>query len=726
MVAEVLVELKAKQVDQTFTYNVPNQLKKDVKIGKRVLVPFGKLKLEGFILEINGKTKKYDYKLKDIIKVIDKEPVLNKELIKLGKYISQKTLSTLISSYQIMLPEALKAKKGFNVSKKYVIYLLLSSQFNENKISSKQQEVIINLIKQQKKVLKSECNKISISAVNTLLKNNLIIEEKKEIYRLHEDVVPIQNNIILTKEQKKVVGEIEENLNTFTPFLLHGITGSGKTEVYMNVIKSVLKLNKEAIVLVPEISLTPQMVNNFKNRFGNNIAIIHSRLSIGEKYDEWRKIERKEVSIAIGARSAIFAPFTNLGIIIVDEEHSTTYKQESTPKYSAIDIAIRRAKTHQCPLVLGSATPSIESYTRAQLNIYKLLQLQKRINNKIPNIKLIDMRKQIKKGYNILSKDLIDKINETLNRNEQIIIFLNRRGYSTVITCHDCGNSIKCPNCDIPLTYHKAVNDMKCHYCNYTIKKPHKCILCGSKNISQYGLGTQQLEEEIVRMFPSSKVIRMDVDTTIRKGSHEQIINDFKKEKYNILVGTQMISKGLDFEKVTLVGVLNGDASLNIPDFRSAERTFQLLNQVSGRAGRSKYPGTVIIQAFNQDHYSIKTAINNDYLGFYNKEMSIRKQLGYPPFYNLTLIKISGKDYSNVSETATKIFNYLKIKSNKQITILGPSPSNMPKINNVYYWQIVVKYKDTNKLKPILIDILQFYKSNNKVYVDIDINPVKI
>ena len=719
MKIDVLVELKVKGIDQTFTYLVPDELKEKVKIGIRVLVPFGSQKLEGFVLGFNNKD--VDYKLKNIIDVIDIEPVLTSEMLELGKYISKKTLCNLISAYQTMLPRALKAKLGFNINKKYVTYLKL---VDDNYIpKNNKQKEIIELLKKSTR-LKSDIVNISLSAVKTLIKNNIIIEERQELYRINEDICKESSNIILNDDQEKVVKRVIECKNQFKPFLLHGVTGSGKTEVYMHIIDEIIKDKKEVIVLVPEISLTPQLVNNFKKRFGNMIAILHSGLNDGEKYDEWRKIIRKEVKIAIGARSCIFAPLTNIGMIIVDEEHTDTYKQENNPKYNAIDIALKRAKTYNCPVVLGSATPSIESYTRAKNNIYELLTLNKRVNNTMPLVKLIDMKDEIRKGNNIFSQELKESINNCLNKNEQIIILLNRRGYSTVITCKNCGYTVKCPNCDIPLTYHKSSNKMNCHYCNYMTYKPITCPKCNSKSINSLGLGTEKLEEELKLEF-TEKVVRMDIDTTSRKGSHERIINDFKNKKYNILIGTQMIAKGLDFEDVTLVGVINGDASLNMPDYRSSERTFDLLNQVAGRSGRSKKIGKVIIQGFNIDHYSIVLASKHDYISFYNQEMNIRKILKYPPYYNLTLIKISGKNYNEVYEESNKIFNYLN-KNINNVIILGPSNCSMPKINNKYYMQIILKYKNTN----LIIDSLRFinnkYKKNNKVYIDIDINAKNI
>ena len=716
MYAEVLIEIKAKNIDKTFTYEIGNL---NIQVGMRVLVPFGKQKLEGFVLNIHNN--KPEYNTKAIISAIDEEPVLNKEMLDLGKYISKKTLCNLISAYQTMLPTALKAKNGKVVNKKYISYITLIDKNYETKSLS--QNKILELLKKENYIKKSILNDISVSSVKTLLKNNIIKEEVKEEYRLDNDVEELDEKKELTEEQLNTLNKIK--YDKFMPYLIHGVTGSGKTEVYMQAIENVLKSGKEAIVLVPEISLTPQLVSIFRKRFGKNIAILHSALSDGEKYDEWRKIERKEVSIVIGARSAIFAPFTNLGIIIIDEEHSSTYKQENTPKYNAIDIALYRAKKYNIPLILGSATPSIESYTRAKLGVYELCEMKSRVNDNLPKVTLIDMKDEIKKGNRILSELLRNKIEEKLSKKEQVIILLNRRGFSTVSTCHNCGYTAKCPNCDIPLTYHKSSNTMRCHYCGYGEGKLYTCPNCKSKDINSFGMGTEKLEEYIKKEINGSKVIRMDVDTTTKKGSHEKIINDFREEKYNILIGTQMISKGLDFPKVTLVGVINGDASLNIPDFRSAERTFQLLNQVAGRSGRSDLEGEVIIQGFNVDHYSIIKASNNDYVGFYNEELNIRKILKYSPFYNLCLIKIKDKDYDKAYEDANKIVKYLKNQNLLNTIILGPSTSMMPKVNNIYNIQIIIKFKNTKDIYNSLEYINEHYR-NNKILVDIDINPIRL
>ena len=718
MYAEVLVEIKAKAVDKTFTYIVPEGMK--LEVGVRVLVPFGRRNLEGFVLNVFDDGN-FDYELKNITSVIDDKPVINSEMIALGKYISKKTLSPLITAYQTMLPSALKAKNGFNINKKYASYLVIC---DENPVlkTDKQKEVF-QFIKDNGKVLKKDAVNISSYTVKSLIEKGYIKEVKEEVYRLSDDVKQSKIDFPLTESQKEVISRID--LSNFKPYLLHGVTGSGKTLVYIKLIEKVIQMGKEVILLVPEISLTPQMVNIFKKHFGKVVAILHSGLSDGEKYDEWRKIENKEVSIVIGARSAVFAPFTNLGLVIIDEEHSATYKQENLPKYSAIDVAIWRCKNYGVPLVLGSATPSVESYTRAKTGTYELLEMSERVNHNLPLVSLVDMKDEFKKGNRVFSSLVIEKLTDCLTNGHQAIVLLNRRGFSTVISCKECGFTHKCPNCDIPLTYHKSTNSMRCHYCDYKTYKLLECPECHSKNINSLGMGTEKLEDLIISNFSFAKVVRMDVDTTRNKGSHARIINDFKEGKYNVLLGTQMISKGLDFANVTLVVVINGDSSLNVPDFRSAERTFQLLNQVAGRAGRGDKKGEVIIQGFNMNHYSIVCASRHDYSSFYNEELRIRKTLKYPPYYNLCHIKISGKNYDNVYDEAEKISCYLRKEIPNNI-ILGPSVSNIPKINNIYYVGIIIKFKNTSEIISALNFVNDKYKTNSKVMVEVDLNPIKL
>lgn len=722
MIAEVLVEIPINGINKTFSYLVPDELSTNIKKGMRVLVPFGNKNIEGFILNINEEVNA-DFELKNIISISDNEIILNEELLNLGKYICNKTFCSLIKAYQTMLPVGIKASSKKNLNKKYETYIKLNDNIDENAFKGKSLEIIQSIVK-NKIVLKKDLKLISPSALKALLDKKILIELKKEVYRLDEKYDRKDSCIILTDKQKNVVDKVLKKKDEFMPFLLHGVTGSGKTEVYINIVEKIVSDGKEAIILVPEISLTPQVISKFKSKFGDIVAVLHSGLGDGEKYDEWRKIIRKEVSIVIGARSAIFAPFENIGVIIIDEEHSDTYKQENTPRYNAIDMALYRAKFHKCPVVLGSATPSIDSYTKAKMGLYELLELNERINKKLPKVTLIDMKNEIESGNKIFSRLLKMKLKECLENDKQAIILLNRRGYATSITCHNCGYKAVCPKCEIPLTYHKHGNYLECHYCGYKTYKPAKCPNCNSTDINEFGLGTEKLEEEIINNFEGVKTIRMDVDTTSRKGSHARIINDFQNEKYNILIGTQMVAKGLDFENVTLVGVINADASLNIPDYRSAERTFDLLSQVSGRAGRGKLDGEVILQGFNMDHYSILAASIHDYKAFYNKELQIRKKLDYPPYYNLCLIKTSSKDIDALNNENDKIISYLRNKM-KDCIILGPSMASIPRINNIYYMQIIIKYKNIKTIYNSLIFISREYQKK-KVKLEIDINPYHI
>ena len=727
MYAKVIIEIGVKNVDKMFTYIVPDNMKEDIKVGCRVKVKFGSMLLEGFVLELTNAIDKVDYELKEIIELVDKIPILNKEMLELGKKIQEITLCSLISAYQVMLPKALKASIKTNINTKLIRYAVSNRKdmelitYIENTKYEKQREFLKKLIVEKKiKVDKLE------SYLNTLEKNGLIKFIYEEDYRYKFNTNNSDTRVILNSEQEVCVNRVVNSFGISKTFLLYGVTGSGKTEVYMNIIEKAINKGMSAIMLVPEISLTPQIVERFTLRFGDNIAILHSGLSDAEKYDEYRKITMGKVRIVVGARSAIFAPLTNIGVIIIDEEHTATYKQENHPRYHARDIAILRSKYHNCPIVLGSATPSLESFARAMNKNYELLVMKKRANNMLlPDVHIVDMKEEIKRDNYTFSKLLIDKINEKISKGEQVILLLNRRGYSPLIKCSKCGEVEKCPNCDISLTYHKSSDSLRCHYCNYTKKCPSKCMKCGSTDIKGIGLGTEKLEQEIIDKF-KARVIRMDADTTSRKGMHEKIIKEFGLGKYDILLGTQMIAKGLDFPKVTLVGVINADMSLCVPDFRSSERTFQLLSQVSGRAGRGKYPGEVIIQTFNPLHYSIRYAKNHDYLNFYKEEMAIRKQLNYSPYYFITLVRISCKDYEEGFKHANKIKDYLEKNLSSDTILLGPTMASMFKINNIYNYQCIIKYKKDLKLKDTLINIDNIYKTNNKVNVEIDVDPIRL
>lgn len=717
MVVGVLVQLSSQNVDRVFDYLVPEHLIPSIKVGVRVLVPFGKQNLEGFILEIKTNS---DRELKEIYSILDKDVILNDELLLLGKEIQNTTLSTLISAYQVMLPKALKAKAGVTISKKYQTFYEIKDK--EYIPSSLAQRKILELFSEAKIISRKVLLEISSSALSTLLEKGVLSEIKEEDYRMKYDIKR-DTKKVLTKAQQNVVDSVL-NDQRHVPFLLFGVTGSGKTEVYMQIIEKVLKKGKTAIILVPEISLTPQMIEQFSNRFGNQIAALHSALSEGEKYDEWRRIARGEANIVIGARSAIFAPLKNIGIIIMDEEHSDSYKQgDKNPRYHARDIAIWRGKYHSCPVLLGSATPSLESMARAQKGVYELVTLQERVNGKmLPEVEIIDMNQESKRSSYHITNTLLKNLNDCIKRGDQAILFLNRRGFSTFVTCKNCSEVIKCPNCDITLTYHKSNKMLRCHYCGYATPLPKECPKCHENSLSDLGVGTEKIEEELHILLPSVKVLRMDVDTTSKKGAHKKMIDAFRNHEYDILLGTQIVAKGLDFSDVTLVGVINADTSLNIPDFRSSENTYSLLSQVAGRSGRSSKTGKVLIQTFNPDHYAISFVKHHDYLGFYNEEMKIRKRLGYPPFYFLCYLKISGKEADYLFQESLKIKRSLE-RNLQYTTILGPTTLAVFKVNNIYRYGIILKYKKEDMLYDILLKIQNHYKNNHKIKVDIDFNP---
>ncbi|MEG7378388.1 primosomal protein N' [Bacillus subtilis] len=578
------------------------------------------------------------------------------------------------------------------------------------------------------------CKKTDASSatIKTLIQKGLLKESYEEVYRdpYQDKMFKKTEPLPLTDEQSAAFQPIRQTLDNdeHKVFLLHGVTGSGKTEIYLQSIEKVLAKGKEAIVLVPEISLTPQMVNRFKGRFGSQVAVMHSGLSIGEKYDEWRKIHRKEVRLVVGARSAIFAPFENLGMIIIDEEHESSYKQEEMPRYHAKEVAIKRAEHHSCPVVLGSATPTLESYARAQKGVYELLSLKHRVNQQVmPEVALVDMREELRNGNrSMFSVELMEQLEETIAKGEQAVLFLNKRGYSSFVMCRDCGYVPQCPHCDISMTYHRYGQRLKCHYCGHEEPVPHTCPECASEHIRFFGTGTQRVEEELTKVLPNARVIRMDVDTTSRKGAHEKLLSAFGEGKADILLGTQMIAKGLDFPNVTLVGVLSADTTLHIPDFRSAEKTFQLLTQVSGRAGRHEKPGRVIIQTYTPSHYSIQLTKSHDYETFYQHEMAHRREQSYPPYYYLALVTVSHEEVAKAAVTAEKIAHFLKANCGADTKILGPSASPIARIKDRYRYQCVIKYKQETQLSALLKKILEHYKreiEQKHVMISIDMNP---
>ncbi len=555
----------------------------------------------------------------------------------------------------------------------------------------------------------------------------------EELYRdpkLLSDIEKKQN-LQLTEAQQSAYDAIDASLNTPKTFLLHGITGSGKTEIYLQTIEEVLKSGKEAIMLVPEISLTPQMTVRFKERFGDLVAVLHSGLSAGEKYDEWRKIQRAEVKVVVGARSAIFAPFRNLGLKILDEEHESSYKQDDSPRYHARDMAIWRSEYHNCPVILGSATPSLESYARAQKGVYELLVLEKRAKNQpLPTVNIVDMREELRNGNrSMFSVPLAEAIRERLERKEQTVLFLNKRGYSSFVLCRDCGTVMQCPNCDISLTYHRSSELMKCHYCGYDEQVPHTCPECESEHIRFFGTGTQKVEEELAKLVPEARVLRMDVDTTRNKGAHEKILAAFGEGKADILLGTQMIAKGLDFPNITLVGVLSADTTLHLPDFRAAEKTYQLLTQVSGRAGRDKLPGTVFVQSYTPEHYAITLAKDQLYEPFFEQEMAMRRASGYPPYYYVVNVQFTHEDLMTVASYADQSVRFLQSQLSQSTVIIGPSASLIARVNNRYRYQCLIKYKKEPKLADVMQQLIKIYRSEwikKGATLSIDMNPTSV
>lgn len=724
MIASVLIEYSVKSLDKNFDYLVPDSLINEIKVGQKVLVPFGVKEVEGFVMGFK-KEKEDDLEYKYIIDIVEKDFCLNEELIKLGKYVKETTLSTLISAYQSMFPKALKASNKTNIGLKTKSLVYLNNEvdvdkFIESNKRKKRQVEIVKLLREKKEIERKEINSTSL---RELIESNIVLVKEVEELRKVDYIESKKEDIILTESQKECLNEIKNSTNN--KVLLYGVTGSGKTEIYINLIKSYLKNNKSIIMLVPEISLTPQIVSRFISEFGSSVAVLHSALSEGEKYDEYRRIVRGEVNIVVGARSAVFAPIKNIGLIIIDECGSPSFKQDVNPKYNAIDVAFKRAEYNNSLVLMGSATPLLEQFARGEKGVFKLVKLTERVSKKLPFIKTIDMNEEVKKRNFIISSELKEKINDRLNKREQVILLLNRRGYSTFMSCSSCGYVWKCPNCDISLIYHKTSNNLRCHYCGYSTIMSKVCPSCKEEAVKDLGMGTEKLESIVKEMFPNSRVIRMDLDTTYRKGSHQKIIESFKNHEYDILIGTQMISKGFNFRDVSLVGVINADASLNIPDFRSGERTFELLMQTSGRCGRYELDGEVLIQTYNKDNYVFDSLKKQDYVDFYKKEMKIRKELKYPPYYYMVSIKIVSNNYEMARDESNKVKKYLDKNLSNNFIVLGPSTASIFKLKNNYYFQILIKYKKEENLMRVLSDLNDLYTSD-KVNLDININPLNL
>lgn len=696
---------------------------------------------------------KKDYNLSETQKIaisylVDEGPV---ELDKFKEFLNIKSITRdindLLENDFIYIDERLEQ----NINKKYIKYV--RRNFSEGDL----EEIIENISKsahKQIEVLKfvsanpeiklkdlMKSTDSGLQTIRVLEEKGLVLIEEKEVNRLEFDhTIEEYKKIKLLDKQKHCVDKIYSDYTggENKTYLLHGVTGSGKTEVYLQLIEKILELEKQAIVLVPEISLTPQTVDRFAGRFGNLVAILHSGLSLGERYDEWRKIKSGRAQIAVGARSAVFAPFSDLGIIIIDEEHETSYKSSRNPKYDTIQVAEKRCQIEGSILLLGSATPDIGTYYRAKKGEIELLTLPERANKKeLPPIEIVDMKDELNIGNKtIFSKPLYDGIVKNLKNKEQTILFLNRRGFSTFVSCRKCGFVLKCDSCDISLTFHSRSKNLRCHYCGLAKQLPTTCPECGSKYLKHFGIGTQQVEHLVKEEFPHARVSRMDVDTTSRKGSHEKILTKFKNGQTDILIGTQMISKGLDFPNVTLVGIIAADTALNLPDFQSSERTFQLLTQVGGRTGRGELDGHVVLQTYDPEHYSIQMAQHHDYLGFYEKEISLRKAFDYPPFKNIINLIFSSKDEKQVKESSEDISLKLRDDIKKELAtydqtnILGPNPSLVYRVKDRFRFQILIKCDDSELeiIKKIVKKrcIIDKDKKNKNVKIGIDINPTSI
>ncbi|MFZ5632924.1 MAG: replication restart helicase PriA [Bacillota bacterium] len=737
--AEVLVDVTTRKIDHSFHYVVPPRLAGSVRVGSRVLVPFNRRQVEGYVTGLGPPPEKVldKFELKEIKEVLDEGPVFTPGQMELARWMADYYLCPLVSALQAVISPRIQGTGSKKVKGLYPVFPDGKKPVFDRR-SAKREAVWLAAAAHpgmSRKGLAAAAG-TSVSVVDKLVSEGLLrsgeVEQRRDPYP--EDGPVARGDFDLTAEQAAALEEINKAVDRSQRrvFLLHGVTSSGKTEIYLRAIAHALGRGKQAVVMVPEISLTPQMVSAFKGYFGDRVAVLHSRLSEGERYDEWRRVACGAAPVVLGARSAAFAPLTGLGLIILDEEHEPSYKQEETPRYHVRDVALRLAGQFEAVTVLGSATPSVESYYRAQPGgPYGLLELTRRIEMKpMPEVEVIDMREEMRAGNpGIFSRQLASAIGDRLTRGEQVILFLNRRGYSTFVVCRECGLVIKCPHCDISLTYHTG-GRLCCHYCNYSTAARGYCPDCGSRYVEYFGTGTQKVEEAVVKLFPGARTLRMDSDTTTRKGSHGRILKAFREGGADILIGTQMVAKGLDMPQVTLVGVINADITLHMPDFRSAERTFQLVAQVAGRTGRGELGGQVLVQTFSPRHYSIVLASAHDYAGFYKQEMKIRKSLKYPPFARLARVLVTGRDEGEVREMAKQWVSLIAggsggSEGQEGIEILGPSPAPLTRAKDRYRYHIIVKSGSGNRLRSLLRSVMGRVETRgrNSTSVVVDIDP---
>ena len=724
--AEIVIANANENLDKTFCYGIPENLNNVIEIGMRVYVPFGigNHRTEGYVVGFADNTDIDKNKIKNIHSLAESYSVISKKKLQLAYWIKEKYCCSIGSAIMAIVPKIAKNKtfKCVSINKKCEN---LSEKIQQIlKKQTKQKNVLELLLNGDTIPVSHIKNLIGVtdSPMNSLVKKGILIEEIVQTYRGNCNFEYKTKTVApkLNAEQLNAVNILNksiENKDTKT-ILIKGVTGSGKTEVYMAAIEKALQIGKQCIVLVPEISLTPQTVERFVSRFGNKVAVTHSRLSDGERYDQWNRARKNEISIMIGPRSAIFTPFENLGLVVIDEEHETTYKSDQqNPKFDAREVSEKLGELYNSVTVLGSATPSITSFYKAKNNIYKLVELRNRVNNTYPNVTIVDMRNELTNGNKtIFSKVLQENISLALSKKEQIILFLNRRGFSNFVSCRSCGYVMKCDNCNVNYTFHKNINKLMCHYCGKIVSVPAVCPGCGSKYIRYFGTGTEKIQQEVEKIFPNAKTLRMDLDTTTKKNSHQILLEKFKNQEADILIGTQMIAKGLDFPNVSLVGVVSADLSLNSGDYTASETTFQLVTQVAGRAGRADVAGTVIIQTYNPENYCIQYAAKNDYINFYNEEIEYRKQLKYPPFGNFFVVLFTGVDYNLVVRLLEELHFIMEhYNKNNQFVLLGPMPAIISKINNKYRYQIVVKSTDENKLKNYVLYCINKLKTRQKL-----------
>lgn len=739
--AQVIVDISNQDIDRLFTYAIPEHIG-GLRPGMRVFVPFGRQKnVEGLVLRLSLETDLPSTALKPISAVPDAEPVLTDEQIELALWMKQKYHAGYADVVRLFIPAGLRAGR---VRTQYISMLHLE-------VSAEQLETVLKKMRAGTKAYRilsalaeyGDMERAQITHLvgecGTVIKR-LVSQGYIALYRVERqrspylDIAPQRAKWhTLNSCQQKVLDSILQEREHFFVSLLHGVTGSGKTEVYMQAIKSVVNAGKTAIVLVPEISLTPQMVLNFRKKLGDGIAILHSALGDGERFDEWRRILNGEARIVIGARSAVFAPCRNVGIIIVDEEHEGSYISEIHPRYDAVEVAIKRGEYNSCPVILGSATPSVVRYYKAVQGQYRLFEMPERVNGKrLPPVEIIDMAEEFSKGNrSIFSGRLYELMQETLAEHKQIMLFLNRRGYSSFVMCRACGETITCQNCDVSLTYHYHINKLRCHYCGYELPLPQICPVCGSKFIKQFGAGTQKVEEEFLKLFPQSSVVRMDVDTTRGKDAHYHLLKKLADGSAQALIGTQMIAKGHDFPNVTLVGVIAADGMLRLPDYRSRERTFSLLTQVAGRAGRGESRGRVVVQTYSPRHFVIECAARHDYKAFYAREIEQRRAMWYPPFARVVRVLYSSADAESAYEGSVKAFERVRQILEKfpdEVLYQERTAAPINRLRELYRHQIMVKLKEGIHCNEIVDQIFAALEgiAGKELYCDIQENPVNL